>query len=49
MTGMVTPPDPIADAAAYQQMLLAALGGDDPAEVQSRGPADARALKAVRG
>ncbi|MBI2782132.1 MAG: DinB family protein [Chloroflexi bacterium] len=41
---MQTPPDPIAQAAAYQQLLLAALGADDPVEVQSRGPADARAL-----
>lgn len=41
---MQTPPDPISQAAAYQQMLLAALGADDPAEVQSHGPADARAL-----
>ena len=37
-------PDPIAQAKAYQQSLLAALGDDDPAEVQSVGPANARAL-----
>jgi hypothetical protein len=49
MTGMQTPPDPIAQAAAYQRMLLDALGEDDPAEVQSRGPADARALVGQAG
>lgn len=41
---MTTPPDPITDALAYQRMLLGAIGDDDPAEVQSHGPADARAL-----
>ncbi len=42
-------PDPIRDAAAYQASLLAALGDDDPAEVQS-GTADAiRALVAEAG
>jgi DinB superfamily len=41
---MTTPPDPVSQAAAYQQMLLAALGDDDPAEVQALGPANARAL-----
>ena len=35
MSAMQTPPDPMAQAAAYQQLLLAALGTDDPAEVQS--------------
>lgn len=44
MSDMQTPPDPVAQAAAYQRMLLDALGADDPAEVQSRGPADAGAL-----
>jgi hypothetical protein len=44
MRGMQTPPDPVSQAAAYQRMLLEALGDDDPAEVQSHGPADARAL-----
>jgi hypothetical protein len=39
-----TAPDPVAQAKAYQQSLLAALGDDDPAEVQSVGPANARAL-----
>jgi hypothetical protein len=43
---MQASPDPVGQAAAYQQSLLAALGDDDPAEVQSRGPADARALVA---
>lgn len=46
---MQTPPDPVAQAAAYQRMLLDALGADDPAEVQSHGPADARALVADAG
>ncbi|MEO5704112.1 MAG: DinB family protein [Candidatus Limnocylindrales bacterium] len=46
---MQTPPDPIAQAKAYQQMLLAALGDEDPADVQSHGPADARALVAHAG
>ena len=49
MSDVQTPPDPIAQAAAYQRMLLAALGEDDPAEVQSHGPADARALAAQAG
>lgn len=49
MSGMQMPPDPVAQAAAYQRMLLAALGDDDPAEVQSHGPADARALVATAG
>jgi hypothetical protein len=40
----VSAPDPIADAAADQRMLVAALGDDDPAEVQAEGPADARAM-----
>jgi hypothetical protein len=46
---MTTPPDPVSQATAYQQMLLAALGDDDPAEVAARGPADARALVAEAG
>lgn len=49
MSAMQTPPDPISQAAAYQQMLLSALGDDDPAEVQSHGPADARTLVADAG
>ena len=40
----IASPDPIAQAAAYQQSLLAALGDDDPAEVQAAGPANARAV-----
>jgi hypothetical protein len=31
----VTSPDPVAQAAAYQQSLLAALADDDPAESQA--------------
>jgi hypothetical protein len=54
MSAMQTPPDqaapdPVSQAAAYQQMLLAALGDDDPAEVQARTPADARALFELAG
>ena len=37
-------PNPVSEAAAYQQLLLAALGGDDPAEVQSQAPAHIWAL-----
>ncbi|MGH9885436.1 MAG: DinB family protein [bacterium] len=49
MTAMQTAPDPIVQAKAYQQSLLAALGDDDPADVQSHGPADAGALVAEAG
>jgi DinB superfamily len=54
MTAMQTPPavqapDPVNDARAYQQMLLSALGDDDPAEVQAQTPADARALFDLAG
>jgi protein involved in temperature-dependent protein secretion len=42
-------PDPVAEAAAYQAMLLAALGEDDPAEVQAATPAAIRALIAEAG
>ena len=42
-------PDPVAEAAAYQAMLLAALGEDDPAEVQAATPAAIRALLAEAG
>ena len=45
----MTSPDPIRDAAAYQQSLLAALGDDDPAEVQAATPAAIRALVAEAG
>jgi hypothetical protein len=45
---MTTPapviPDPIRDAKAYQQSLLAALGGDDPAVAQAGTPDRIRAL-----
>jgi hypothetical protein len=44
-----TSPDPIARAAAYQQSLLAALGDDDPADVQAEAPANIRALLADAG
>ena len=46
---MTLAPDPLAQAKAYQEMLLGALGSDDPAEVQGHGPADARALVAESG
>jgi hypothetical protein len=42
-------PDPVAQAAAYQQSLLAALGDDDPADVQAEAPANVRALFADAG
>ena len=32
---MITPPDPVAEAAAYQRYLLDALGDDDPADAQA--------------
>ena len=41
---MQTRSDPVAQAKAYQQSLLAALGDDDPAEAQSEGPFNARSL-----
>lgn len=41
--------DSLAQARAYQQSLLAALGDDDPAEVQSVGPVNARALVGEAG
>lgn len=40
----MTGPDPVAEAAAYQASLLAALGVDDPAEAQASTPAAIRAL-----
>lgn len=40
----MTSPDPITAAAAYQESLLAALGGDDPAEAQASTPAVIREL-----
>ena len=42
-------PDPVAEAAAYQRMLLDALGNDDPADVQAGAPAAIRALIAEAG
>ena len=42
-------PDPVDEAAAYQQMLLAALADDDPAEVQAEGPASIRSMIDVAG
>ena len=42
-------PDPIAQATAYQQSLLAALGDDDPAEAQAQAPAAIRAMLAHAG
>ena len=40
----MTSPDPVLDAEAYRQSLLAALGGDDPAEAQAQAPAALRML-----
>jgi hypothetical protein len=37
-------PDPVGDPKAYQDLLLGALGGDDPATVQSGTPAALRQL-----
>jgi hypothetical protein len=42
-------PDPVAEAAAYQAMLLAALGDDDPVEVQAGTVAAIQALLAEAG
>ena len=42
-------PDPVAEAAAYRASLLAALGDDDPAEVQAGTVAAIRRLLAVAG
>jgi DinB superfamily len=43
------PPDPVQAAAAYQAMLLTALGDDDPAEVQASTPAAIRRLVTEAG
>jgi len=40
----MTSPDPVREAEAYRQSLLAALGGDDPADAQAQAPAALRAL-----
>jgi hypothetical protein len=42
-------PDPVSDATAYQQMLLAALGDDDPAEAQAAAPPAIGAMLAEAG
>jgi hypothetical protein len=42
-------PDPVADAQAYQESLLAALGDDDPAEAAAETPGNIRALIAEAG
>lgn len=42
-------PDPVAQAAAYQRMLLDALGDDDPAEAAAEAPANIRAMLAAAG
>ena len=42
-------PDPIASPAAYRQLLLAALGDDDPAAAQATTPTTFRALVAEAG
>ena len=40
----MTNPDPVREVEAYRQSLLAALGGDDPAEAQAQAPSALRAL-----
>ena len=45
----MTSPDPVSEARAYQAMLLAALGDDDPSEVQQGTPARIRRLIADAG
>lgn len=45
----MTTPDPVRDAAAYQALLLAALGDDDPAEVEASTPDAIRELIADAG
>jgi hypothetical protein len=42
-------PDPVRAATEYQEMLLAALGGDDPADAQAQAPATIRTLIASAG
>lgn len=45
----MTSPDPVREAEAYRQLLLASLGEDDPAEAQARTPAAIRALVGEAG
>jgi DinB superfamily len=45
----VTSPDPVTQAKAYQQSLLAALGDDDPADAQATTPDRIRRLIAAAG
>jgi hypothetical protein len=45
----VTSPDPVHEARAYQDSLLAALGDDDPADAQATTPDRIRALMADAG
>jgi len=49
MTDTTVAPDPVAQAAAYQQSLLAALGDDDPADAQGQAPTAIRAMLAAAG
>lgn len=49
MTDQSHVPDPSAAARAYQELLLAALGGDDPAEAAAETPGNIRALIAEAG
>ena len=49
MLRMLSPPDPVDDAAGYQRFVLERLGQDDPAEVQASSSGAWRALDAVRG
>jgi hypothetical protein len=41
---MIRSPDPVAEASAYQRMLLGLVGDDDPAEVQAATPALVKSL-----
>ena len=45
----MTSPDPVREAEAYRQSLLAALGDDDPAAAQAETPAALRALVVEAG
>jgi hypothetical protein len=45
----MTSPDPVTQAAAYQQSLLGALGDDDPADAMKETPSILRALLADAG